>query len=425
MDRKLVACSVVLLVACLHLSVSAASDAQLKSLYANKQYFDLRDALLTRGSDRSAELLFYRAVVSNKFNQPQASINFIQNYLERSKGINAAEFVRDSYELLADNHVKTYEYRKAAEAYRTLLAKFGRGLDAKKVEDLENSARLCGALSGVPRQSVTHGENSRIGTTTNALKLTELPVEVNGRKHAFIFDTGANFSTASYSFARKLGFKIIEARIKVGAINGNNVTARLGVAPTLGIGNTIINNVVFLVFEDKDLYVAPVKYQITAIIGFPVIEGLKEISFHRNGEVFISAKRRSGGEQNMALDGLTPVLAGEFRGKRLTFTFDTGANRTNLYPPFFRAYEQEIRNRYAPHTERLAGTGGVQEISAYRIRDLEMKFSGKVVRFTEVTVLTEPTLGKSRYFYGNLGQDLVQQFEEMTLNFEAMSVVFQ
>lgn len=49
----------------------------------------------------------------------------------------------------------------------------------------------------------------------------------------------------------------------------------------------------------------------------------------------------------------------------------------------------------------------------------------KDVRFAEVDVLTEILHDDGRYFYGNLGQDLVKQFEKMTLNFQTMSIVFE
>ncbi len=149
-----------------------------------------------------------------------------------------------------------------------------------------------------------------------------------------------------------------------------------------------------------------------------------EISFHRNGEIFIPAKPGIGGEQ-MFLDGLKPYIAAGFRGRRLTFAFDTGAATSDFYVPFYKAYGDEIRAKYAPKTRRLAGAGGFKEATAYRVKNLVMSFSGKDVHFAEVDVLTEILHDDGRYFYGNLGQDLVKQFEKMTLNFQTMSIIFE
>jgi predicted aspartyl protease len=417
------------IVSCLLLSVVlfdaslASSQTKLKALYERKQFFELRDALKEIGSTGEGEDLFYRAVVSNKFHRPIESIELIQRFLATATEQNT--LIRDSYEVLADNYVKTYQYQKAAEAYKTILTRFGPTLTVKKKRDIQNSARLWSALSSVPAQSITRHGSSTIQTKHNDLGLTEWPVEVNGEMHNFIFDTGANLSTVIRSYAVKLGFKIIDTSIKVGSITDTQTIARLAVAPAIKIGEVTINNAIFLVFEDKDFYVAPARFQINAIVGFPIIEALKEISFRKNGEVFLPANPGAGGEQNMFLDGLTPGIAGVFRGRRLTFTFDSGADNTLFYPRFYRANETEIKRKYKAQPRRLGGAGGVTPVIAYRVTDLVISFSGKDARFTAADILTRGVNEEARYYDGNLGQDLIKQFEKMTINFNAMSIVFE
>ena len=421
MKNKLIASSLLLFVVLFNTSL-ASSQTKLKELYERKQFFELRDALKDIVSNDGDEI-FYRAVVSNKFHRPTESINFIQKFLEAATEQNT--LVRDSYEVLADNYIKTYQYQKAAKAYKTILARFGPTLTIKKKRDIQNSAQLWSALSSVPAQSITRHGSSTIQTKHNDLGLTEWPVEINSQMHSFIFDTGANLSTVIRSYAVRLGFKIIDAPIKVGSITGTQTTARLGVAPAIKIGEVTINNAVFLVFEDKDLYIAPAKFQMNAIIGFPIIEALKEISFHKNGEVFLPAQPGAGGEQNMFLDGLTPGIAGVFRGRRLTFTFDSGADTTLFYPRFYRANETEIKKKYKAQPRQLGGAGGSKPVIAYRATDLVINFSGKDARFTAADILTRGVNDEARYYDGNLGQDLIKQFEKMTINFDAMSIVFE
>jgi len=421
MKNKLIVSSLLLCVVLFNASL-ASSQTKLKALYDRKQFFELRDALKQIDSNDESEI-FYRAVVSNKFHRPTESISFIQKFLEAATEQNT--LVRDSYEVLADNYLKTYQYAKAAEAYKTILARFGPTLAVKKKRDIQNSARLWSALRDVPAQSITRHGSSTIQTKHNDLGLTEWPVEVNGQMHSFIFDTGANLSTVIRSYAVRLGFKIIETPITVGSLTDTQTTARLGVAPALKIGEVTINNAVFLVFEDKDLYIAPAKFQINAIIGFPIIEALKEISFHKDGKVFLPAEPGAGGEQNMFLDGLTPGIAGVFRGRRLTFTFDSGADTTLFYPRFYKANEIEIKRKYKAQPRRLGGAGGIKPVIAYRVTDLVISFSGKDARFTAADILTRGVRDEARYYDGNLGQDLIKQFEKMTINFNAMSIVFE
>src|SRR5215211_7928510 len=104
MKRKLIVSSLVLCVVVFNASL-VSSQAKLKALYDRKQFFELRDALKEIDSDDEGEVFFYRAVVSNKFHRPTESINFIQRYLDTRSAQNLV--VRDSYELLADNYIKT------------------------------------------------------------------------------------------------------------------------------------------------------------------------------------------------------------------------------------------------------------------------------------------------------------------------------
>jgi hypothetical protein len=127
----------------------------------------------------------------------------------------------------------------------------------------------------------------------------------------------------------------------------------------------------------------------------------------------------------MCLDGLHPLIEGEYRNRRLIFAFDTGANRSDLYPPFYKAFEEEIKANSTSRVDKTTGAGGSREVPVYGVKNLEMKFSDKAAQFPELRVQTEYTNDKSRYFYGNIGQDLIKQFETMTLNLESMSITFK
>jgi hypothetical protein len=48
-----------------------------------------------------------------------------------------------------------------------------------------------------------------------------------------------------------------------------------------------------------------------------------------------------------------------------------------------------------------------------------------MARYAEIPILREPTTESSKYLCGNLGQDLADQFDKVTLNFEMMSIVFE
>ncbi len=63
----------------------------------------------------------------------------------------------------------------------------------------------------------------------------------------------------------------------------------------------------FLVFPDEALAFPEIGYQIHGIIGFPVIEGMKEIEITRDDRFIVPDKRSTFSERNLAIDFLTPL----------------------------------------------------------------------------------------------------------------------
>ena len=147
------------------------------------------------------------------------------------------------------------------------------------------------------------------------------------------------------STANKLGLKIIESDVSVGSSTDKNVKSKLAVMPELKIGNVSVKNAVFLVLEDKSLYFPPIDYQIHAIIGFPVIKSLGRITLTRDDKIFIAAKNeKTNAEPNMLLEGLLPLVAGTYNGKKMLFSFDTGATVSNFYIRFTKPKKKQSQN---------------------------------------------------------------------------------
>jgi hypothetical protein len=198
----------------------------------------------------------------------------------------------------------------------------------------------------------------------------------------------------------------------------------MGIAPVIKLGQATIRNVALLVFEDKDLFFPQIDYQINGILGLPVITALGELTLTRNGDLIIPQRPHAYDEQNLCLDGLTPLISGAYNGKRLAFKFDSGAESSTLSHRFFKEYENEFKAHHTLETTRIAGAGGAMEAKAYRLEKLALEVSGKKAEFAKIRGLIDPLSESDHYTYGTLGQDLIKQFERMTLNFKSMSVFF-
>jgi len=363
------------------------SFPDLQRLYSAKRYFELRDRLQKIGKDnRSPELEFFQGAVDNMFNRLPSSLTHLLGYLERTGGSQPAIWARECYDLLADSYRKSFQYARAAETNEKILILFRNELSDTERADHENEFKLWEALKDTPAQTVK-----------------------------FVGDTAVQI---------KLGLKIIDVPIRVGTITGEKIDARVGVAAELRIGNMTVRHSLFLVMKDEYFYIPEIKRQIQGVLGFPVLAAMREVTFTRKGELLIPAEPQTQGEQNLALAGFKPLIEGHYKEKRLTFVLDTGANRPDLWPPFLAAFADDIKGSSELRTERFRGAGSRREVKAYSLRDLVLQVSGRDVTFRRIPVFTEYTTENSRFFYGNLGQDLVRQFASMTINFENMCVVF-
>lgn len=402
----------------------AFAQGNLEQLYTNRQFFDLRDAVEKGAKPLPPDYLFYRAAVANRFNDPNGSILFLNKFLKLKIGDD--QRMQEAYELLADNYVKTFQYGKAAATYKFLEQKYKAPVSGDAEAAYSNVGGLWGALEGTPAQTVSVEKDTVIQGKRDKARLLNIPVELSGQKMDFVFDTGANLSTMTVSTAAKLGLKVIETDLTIGSSTANKVKSKLAVVREMRMGSIVARNVVFLVLADEALYFPQADYRINAIVGFPVIQGFGRLTLSRDDRVMVAA---NGGknllEPNMLLEGLLPVIAAEHNGKRMAFSFDTGATRTTFYNMFYEAASEAERAAAEPKTIRSGGAGGMTETPGYKMKNVEMSVGGKMARFPEIEVISEKTSERSRYFYGNIGQDVIKQHEKMTLDFISMRITFE
>src|SRR4051812_10221734 len=234
------------------------------------------------------------------------------------------------------------------------------------------------------------------------------------------FDTGADLSIITASLAKKFGFNIFDSKVQVGNVAGQNVPARMGVADEITIGNAAVKNAVFLVFEDKDLFIPP-DFQINGIIGLPVIAALGEITVRNDGHIEIPAKPASAGESNLCYEQLKLVLQAEVMGEPVRFILDTGASHSTLYRSFESKFAKNF-NMAESEKHKVQGIGGYRMVKNFAAKDVELKIGESTGRFEKIPLLMQKTEALSKMFYGNLGLDLLKQFTSATFNFRAMTL---
>lgn len=393
----------------------------IRSLLSKKDYFAARLMFESAGTKLAPrEKMAVSASLDAAFNRPAQSNKAISDYLKKYAANASDSLTMELLRLKQLNHVRLFEYKDAMLTADALLSKYDKLLPAKEKEDYSNTLVIWKALQNSPPQTIVkHGDTS-IKMTRDKAGLANLDVRAGQASSRFIFDTGANFSTVTESTARDFAMKFLGGTVEVGAITGAKVDARVALCPEFTLGNVTIKNAVFLVFPDTALAFPQIQYQINGIIGFPVIEGFKQIQITRDDVFVIPGKALPGSERNMALEFLTPLylMGNDY------YTFDTGANSTILYASYYRAHKAEIDGRYNLSELHYGGAGGVTSKSGYVI-DFSPTVNGKKLEVKNVQLFADDQEGDKKYYYGNIGQDIIRQFRQLTINFDDMYIRFE
>lgn len=397
--------------------------SRLQSLLEQKEFFRLETKLKSTGDSLSpSDRLFFQVQVDNAFNRNDSAIAGIQQLLDDTSNPLPDSARANLLLLLADGYFKTFRYARAARADSLLLARFGKMLDSNRMQDLQNHLLIYNALRDIPPQEIVIPDSSSLHWTRDRIGLIEIPLSSSGHSYPAIFDTRANISSVSESFARKLGLKRLNVSYTEGSgITGLEFRTGLGVADSIALGKIKLRHVVFQIMPDSVLYIAPIHFALNILIGYPVIEQLREIHIFSNGHMDFPAKPVARPWHNLALDHLDPVIFLRTDKDTLCFHFDLGASSSQLYNRYFEKYKLEILRQGHPKMVEFGGAGGIEKKSVYVMPSVNFFLGNRKAVLENVDILTEK-ISPGEMFYGNIGQDFVRLFPELILNFKDMYV---
>ncbi|WP_340063282.1 retropepsin-like aspartic protease [Ascidiimonas aurantiaca] len=409
--------------------VSQNSDAEITkkidSLLNVKSYF-LAQSVYKENSHLLNEFQKLRlgAVLHNLFNDLETSRREINVLFDQYQDSLSNDQAKDLYNVQISNHVKLFEYAKVVESTEILLTQYKKVLSDKEAYDLKNNAIIWNAVSSFPEQKLYKENDSHIPLFSEIAGLKSFHIAYDTLKVPFIFDTGANLSVIIESVAKKMNMQIQDSSVEVNTITGQRIAAHIAVAPYFTIQNMRVENVVFLVFPDEALYIPQIDFQIQGILGYPVIEAMGEIHFLKNDHIYVPLTGTLNCEPNMAIEYLTPYINLFSEGTPLYFSFDTGADSTILYKKYYETFRDSITKNYDQTEVRFAGAAGAIEKEGYKI-SFTAAVDKMMVTIDSVTVLKESLSKSDDHVYGNIGQDFIQKFDKMILNFDTMCIYFE
>lgn len=425
---KIISCVlfICLLTSCTSQNIDpVAFDAELEQLLNQKDYFTLQEKLLANEKTLSPERQLYFKVFSAKaFGNRLESSTLIDSLLGNYRQPLADSLALKLLDIKASNHIYTYQYKSASEIYGTILSEYSEIIDSADIDNYKNIQALFGTLSVVGTQKVHLVKDVIIPSKRNTFNHLLSPVTIGGLTEDFIFDTGANFSTITLSQANKMNLKLFEQNIDVGSSTKNTILSTLAVADSLYFGEILFENVVFIVMPDEELTFPELNYAIKGIIGFPVIHQLGEIRLNKNGTITVPLNRTKKGFKNMFFEGLNPVVRAFTENDTLLFTFDTGASHSELSYTYFKKNKIRIESLGERQTNQRGGAGGQSSVDEYILLDFRLKVGSAEAELQSIPVTMEE-YDFNAHFDGNLGQDFIEKFQTLILNFEDMYIDFE
>jgi len=416
-------------------NVNAVEDPVLSEiirLYANGEYFRLRDLLTGLTDQDTPGALFAAAVVHHAFNRPAQSNTAIEQLMRTGPAL-PDTLVGDLRQLKHANYLRLYEYENALQALEEILAAPAAEVDSTTRADARGTLPLFEALAGIAPQQVEVQGETVVQMDRDMANLRRVDVRIGGVVRQYVLDTGAELSVVTRSEAEALGLTIREAGFEVTSSTGGKVLADVAVADEVLLGNVLYTNVVFMVFDDEALTWPQIGYNIPGILGFPLVEAVGEVRFRRGDVLEIPASAGMYDTANLVLEGLAPrVLTriqsgnGTFAADSVLCALDTGAKSTSLLAPFYRRYKAGVEEIGRPEEVAIGGAGGVSIQDGFVMPSLTLTIGTHSASIDSVRVHTQTTFESPESQIGcNIGQDVIGQFDETVLNFRSMSLLFR
>ena len=357
---------------------------------------------------------FYSAQVACAFNDTATCQERFEKVIAANPHSIAAKQV---HHVLAYAAFREGRYGLAFREIDALLA-----IDPKD-HDAKGTRPFFDALGHFPDQEV---QQSGTSNATVQMDGGKLPLLINGRKASYFFDTGANLSTLSESEALRLGMEIKDVNAGGGSadINGNSVLFRVALAKSLALGGIVLNNVAFLVASNEQQPFVDMEPGQRGLIGLPVLRAFGSIKWSRAGivEVDGSPRRANMAEANLCFDDLSLIAEASFEQHKLPFVLDTGATTTDLWPKFAGVAGDLIRKSGTRGSQTITGMGGSQKFDATSIPRVILRLGGRSVALQPAHILKTQHKAESRWFYGNLGIDLLGQAQDVAIDFRTMTL---
>ena len=364
---------------------------QLHDVYLSGDYFALA-AQLGSLDPHDPQRSFFEGQLDAAFLRNDEARRELRHFLDLPNM--AADWRKEAWRALVYVEIRLGEYEAAARDLGLALAEPAARCGAEKAREEALLAMLL-SMRGVPPQS--RSDHSGVSSVTATWGEKEqdrggwvyLDFSVNHLTEQACLDTGANFSVASSSFARRHKLRMISEQCGLTVDTARRVPARLGIADEVRIGQMCFHHVVFFVCRDEDL----AQIGNDAVIGLPLISAFGRLRVPAKGgfsaEIGFPPEPASPTPvqpRNLAVDRFNLLVGLEYQGIILPFVLDTGDNETNVYTCFGTRFPQVLSGSLRGQVKRRR-IGSQSTIPCQCIARLGLDIDGRPVCLHDVAVL--------------------------------------
>jgi len=427
-----------------HTGVTSGLDteARLQNLLADHQFPRIA-AQLDQLPPEQAQ--FYRGILANRNNDLKTSIELLEPLVDKvSDSPSQEKLLRKT---LAEDYLRIGDLAKANRAYQTLETRLQAKLTPDEQDELELPVKLLPLAAANPAMTVEPYEPFWLQVTRNPLGLTDLPVYVDARPHAWMLDPTAPFNLIARSLAKEAGLKVSEESATIRSLTGRPIQVHMTVIPRFTIGGRItFRNMTAFVFEDADYAFAKSHYQVEGVLGYPAASALGSLTitsdatievqpfkspapeansdhpvpgarFFLDGDQIIVALRHSSGGEAGASDSKQSKSPGEDR----MFVLDASGQHTYLTSRYYDEHTADFAGQKMEMFS-LANSPGTEAQPAFTAETVPLAFGPTTAEVHYLRVLTQP-LGSAVLddVYGLLGVDVLDQLQSYTFDYRTMT----
>lgn len=425
MKRKIIYLILILISTCCSNELSKDQYCLLMNAYKEKNFFKL-DKLMSKieFGNNNPDLILFKATLNNVFCKPEESNQLINILFKENPKYFNDTIVKELYFMRSVNAYRLQDYKSAYFNNSIIVNQYKHVCDSSEIELRQVDISILRSIMNVPKMEINIPEYTMIPINRDVLGLQNVSVTMQNDSLDFVFDTGAEFSVIVESLARKYGVKIFDDKVRVGTGTSKKVEGHMGMSD-IKIGNIELKNAVFLVLPDSLLTFNNGLYVIKGAIGFPIIYMFKEFTIKDDEVLLISQKNQESKDMNFAIYGQSIIIRVLANNDTLPFLFDSGNTSTHLSSSFFTRYKNEIIGKCKKENVELGSAGGMVKNEAFILDSIAISAGNSKLTLHSVKIYPDDFMSYDfKFVYGSFGQDYIDKFSEMNMNFATMNISF-